>query len=297
MGRDEVIKCFGQDPNLAIDLIQLSIKRFIENLEVETEARERIESELRIAREIQMSMLPRVFPPFPERKEFELFAIVDPAREVGGDFYDFFFVDKDTLCIVIGDVSGKGVPAALFMATSKTLLRTEALRGLSCDEILSRVNNTLCPDNQTCMFVTVFCLMLNTETGEIQFSNAGHNPPLISTSGRPFEFVDVPKGFVLGAMENTKYESRRLMLEPNDIVYVYTDGVTEAMNPQTQLFSEQRLRTCLSNLRVEDMTELIHRVRQEIMTFAQGAPQSDDIAMLALRFEGKGQGYPRTPTR
>jgi sigma-B regulation protein RsbU (phosphoserine phosphatase) len=236
-----------------------------------------------------MSMLPRVFPPFPERKEFELFAIVEPAKEVGGDFYDFFFVDKDTLCIIIGDVSGKGIPAALFMATSKTLLRTEALRGLSCDEIFTRVNDVLCCDNQACMFVTVLCLMLNTKTGEIQFSNAGHNPPLISTGGGPFNFINMPRGFVLGGMETTKCKSSNLWLKPNDIILLYTDGVTEAMNPQLQLFSEQRLKNCLSNLRFTELTELIDGVYRDITTFAQGAPQSDDITLLALRFNGQGR--------
>jgi anti-sigma regulatory factor (Ser/Thr protein kinase)/CRP-like cAMP-binding protein len=180
MGRDEVVKFFREDPALAIDLIQISIKRFIENLKAETAARERIESELRIAQEIQASMLPSVFP---QRKEFEIFAMMDPAKEVGGDLYDFFFVDEKRLCFVIGDVSGKGVPAALFMAITKTLIKTEAKRGLATDEILASVNNILCPDNQTCLFVTVFCVILDIETGQMQYCNAGHNPPLMLSAG------------------------------------------------------------------------------------------------------------------
>lgn len=288
MGRDEVIKFFAQDPNLAINLIQLSIKRFIENLKAETQARERIESELRIAREIQTSMLPRKFPPFPERKEFDIFAMMDPAKEVGGDFYDFFFVDKNRLCFVIGDVSGKGVPAALFMAITKTVLKTEALRGLSAEQIISRVNNILYPDNETCMFVTVFCVILDLETGEMQFANGGHNPPLICPIGGSFDFVNVPKGFVVGAMENTQCGSGKMLLSPGDMIFLYTDGVTEAMNPQNHLFSEERLKTCLTKLKDKDITEIIPDMREEIRTFAQDALQSDDITMMALRFNGKG---------
>lgn len=288
MGKDEVIKFFSQDPNMAINLIQLSIKRFIENLKAETAARERIESELRIAHDIQNSMLPQVFPPFPDRKEFDIFATMDPAKEVGGDFYDFFFVDKNKLCVIIGDVSGKGVPAALFMAISKTLFKTEALLGIPPDEVVSRVNNLLCPDNQTCMFVTVFCLMLNTETGEVEFCNGGHNPPLVCTDKGCFEFIDVPKGFVVGAMENTKCVSKKLILKPNDIFFLYTDGVTEAMNRESQLFSEGKLKACLSKLKDKEITDIVSGVRQEIMTFAQGALQSDDITMLVLRYKGKG---------
>ncbi len=287
MGKDEVIKLFSQDPTMAINLIQLSVSRFIENLRAETAARERIASELRIASEIQTSMLPRIFPPFPDRKEFDIYAIMDPAKEVGGDFYDFFFVDRNRLCFIIGDVSGKGVPAALFMAISKTLLKTEALRGLPPDEIIYRTNNTLFPDNNSCMFVTVFCVILNTETGEIQFSNGGHNPPLICADGRYFDFVNIPKGLVVGVMENSKCESKKLVLKPGDTIFLYTDGVTEAMNRENQLFSEQKLRICLTNLKDKNITELIQEVRQEIATFAQGAPQSDDITMLALRFKGE----------
>lgn len=285
MGREEVVKFFATDPNLAINLIQLSIKRFIENLKAETAARERIESELRIASEIQISMLPRVFPPFPDRKEIDIFATMDPAKEVGGDFYDFFFVDKNKLCVIVGDVSGKGVPAALFMAISKTLFKTEAMRGLPADEILSVVNNRLAPDNQMCMFVTVFCILLNTETGEVQFSNGGHTRPLIRSSG-DFDYLAIPGGFVVGAMENIHVERGGLTLAPGDIFFLYTDGITEAMDPEHQLFSEERLKSALIKHRDKDITGLIHSMRQEIFDYARGEPQSDDITMLALRYNG-----------
>jgi sigma-B regulation protein RsbU (phosphoserine phosphatase) len=290
MGREEVIKFFGQDPNLAINLIQLSIKRFIENLRAEVAARERIASELRIAHEIQNSMLPRTFPPFPDRKEIDIFATMDPAKEVGGDFYDFFFVDKNKLCLIIGDVSGKGVPAALFMAISKTLFKTEAMRGLSAAEIVNRVNILLCPDNQTCMFVTVFCLLLNTATGEVEFCSGGHNPPLVCGANGCFEFIDAPRGFVVGAMENSVCTAKSITLKPGEIFFLYTDGVTEAMNPRNEQFSEGKLKVSLEKVKDEkDITDIVKGVRGDVLGFAQGAAQSDDITMLVLRYNGIGR--------
>src|SRR5947209_13755258 len=202
MGTDEVKRLMNREPELALQLIQLSIKRLGENLKMEAEARERINAELRIARDIQTSMLPRVFPPFPGRKEFELYAMMEPAKEVGGDLYDFFFVDENRLCVFVGDVSGKGVPAALFMALSKTLLKSEAMRDYPPGEILARVNNLLCPDNRECMFVTVFCLILNTRTGEAEYCSAGHNPPLLCTNDGAVEYLRAPGGFVVGLQEN-----------------------------------------------------------------------------------------------
>jgi len=264
------------------------LKTYTKNLKETTAAKERIESELKIAAEIQVSMLPRIFPPFPKRKEFDIFANMDPAKEVGGDFYDFFFIGENKLCFFIGDVSGKGVPAALFMVITRTLLKTEALRGFPPNEILFRVNNILYPDNDACMFVTIFCAILNIETGEIQFANAGHNPPLVCTNGHSFEFIQMPKGFVVGTMENTEFESKKLTLKPNDVIFMYTDGVTEAMNPEARLFSGERLKQSLSNLEGKDITNTIHEIRVQIKTFAQGTLQSDDITMLALKYNGKG---------
>ncbi|HEC69919.1 MAG TPA: HAMP domain-containing protein, partial [Candidatus Omnitrophica bacterium] len=201
------------------------LKNHIEHLKRVTAENERIESELKIARNIQASMLPRVFPPFPERREFDIFATMVPAKEVGGDLYDFFFVDKNKLCLIIGDVSGKGVPASLFMAISKILLKREAMEGVSANEILARVNDVIVTDNQTCMFVTLFCVILDTDTGKIEFSNGGHNPPLIARAGGDFEFMNVPAGFVVGAMEDVKFTKGELTLSPGDGIFLYTDGV------------------------------------------------------------------------
>ena len=288
MGKDEIVKLFSQDSSLALDLMHLSCERFIENLKKETEANERIKSELRIAHQIQTSMLPRIFPPFPQRKEFDIFATMVAAKEVGGDFYDFFFIDKNKLCFLIGDVSGKGVPAALFMAITKTLLKTEALRDVPPDEIISRVNDTLCPDNETCMFVTILCVILDVQTGQIAFSNSGHNPPLLYQDKGDFEFISVPKGCVAGIMHNARFGSMKLRLKPNDIIFLYTDGVTEAMDPDGKLFSEERLKSCLSRLKNKDIGAIIHGVAEEIKNFTKGTFQSDDITMLAVRYNGKG---------
>lgn len=289
LGKEDVVELFKHDSTVALDLMHLSCERFMENLKRETEAKERIKSELRIAHEIQISMLPRIFPPFPGRKEFDIFATMVPAKEVGGDFYDFFFIDKNKLCFLVGDVSGKGVPASLFMAISKTLLKTEALHGLSPDEVLYRVNNTLFPDNDTCMFVTIFCMILDVETGRIQFANAGHNPPLICKDKENFEFLDLPKGCIAGVLENSKFESRELVLKPNDTLFLYTDGVTEAMNPKNELFSEERLKKALLNLKkhnIQNVVDIIYGVNQEIKLFTKGTFQSDDITMLVLKYNG-----------
>jgi len=268
------------------DMVE-SLKLHMKELERTTAAKERIESELRVATEIQTSMLPRTFPPFPDRKEFDIFATMAPAREVGGDFYDFFFVDEKKLCFNVGDVCGKGIPAALFMAISKTLLKTEALRGLPPDQILAQVNDILYPDNELSMFFTGFCVILNTETGETLFANGGHNPPLMCTADGEFNFIQMSKSLVVGVMPDARFEPQKLVLKPDDVIFMYTDGVTEAENPEEQLFSGDRLKNCLSSLKDREPTYIIKAVRAEIEAFTRGMPQSDDITMLALRFKGK----------
>ncbi|MFC1995628.1 SpoIIE family protein phosphatase [Chloroflexota bacterium] len=264
-----------------------NLKTYMENLRETTAVKERIESDLRIAGEIQASMLPRTFPPFPNRKEFDIFATIEPAKEVGGDFYDFFFVNENKLCFLIGDVSGKGVPAALFMAVTRTLLKTAALHDIPSEEILFQVNNTLCPDNDACMFATIACALLDTETGEVELSNAGHNPPLIYSSDRGFEFIDVPKGIAVGVIEDTVYDKMKFTLKTGNTIFLYTDGVTEAKNSKGKLFSEERLRQCLSEFKPQDPENVINSVRAEIAFFVQEAIQADDITMLALEFRGK----------
>ncbi|MEI6631291.1 MAG: SpoIIE family protein phosphatase [bacterium] len=270
----------------AFAYMKVSLKDYINKLTEATAAKERIESELKIAKEIQTSMLPRIFPPFPDRQEFDTFAMMEPAKEVGGDFYDFFLINDKRLCFLMGDVSGKGVPAALFMMITKILLKNEALQNTPVNELLYRVNNILALDNNTSMFATIFCAILDTQTGEVEFANAGHNPPLIYRKGGDFEFLAVDKSFVLGPMQNTKFSLSKTRLNPGDMLFLYTDGVTEAMNPKKEFFSEARLKEALSRLKEKDITEIIRMLKRQISEFTQGEPQSDDITMLVLKYFG-----------
>jgi len=267
--------------------MQASLKDYIRKLTEATAAKERIESELKIAREIQTSMLPRIFPPFPQRKDFDIYATMKPAKEVGGDFYDFFLINEKKLCLLMGDVSGKGVPAALFMMIAKTLLKNQALDNMGAGEVLYRVNNIVALDNETSMFATVFCAILDTESGELEFSNAGHNPPLLARAGENFEFLKVDKNFVLGPVADLKFSSQKIKLSRDDTLFLYTDGVTEAMNPEKDFFLEKRAQEGLSKLRNENIIDMVKLMQQEISDFAQGEPQSDDITMLVLRYHGQ----------
>ena len=247
--------------------------------------KERLEEGLKLAHDIQMSMLPKTFPPFPERRELDIFAAITPTKQVGGDFYDFFFLDEDHLCFAIGDVSGKGVPAALFMAVIKTLFKAIASRVEKPSDILSTVNQQICRDNDSKMFTTLFCGILNTRTGEIKYSSGGHNPPYhISRGG----VQQVPKtgGRVLGLLEETTYGWSRLTLGSGETIVLYTDGVTEAMDPAGQFFSEQRLESILTQTKFASAREQIEHLTSQITLFAAGAEQSDDITALAIRYLG-----------
>jgi serine phosphatase RsbU (regulator of sigma subunit)/anti-sigma regulatory factor (Ser/Thr protein kinase) len=247
--------------------------------------KERLEEGLKLAHDIQMSMLPKTFPPFPQRRELDIFAAITPAKKVGGDFYDFFFLDEDRLCFAIGDVSGKGVPAALFMAVVKTLFKAIASRVENPTDILSTVNQEICRDNDFQMFTTLFCGILNTRTGEIKYSNGGHNPPYhISRGG----VQQVPKtgGRVLGLVEESTYGSGRLVLGPGETIVLYTDGVTEAMDPEGKFFSEQRLESILTQTKFASARKQLEHLTNQITLFAAGAEQADDITALAIRYLG-----------
>lgn len=267
------------------EVMEGALYQSIRKLKETTAARERIESQLEIAREIQLGILPRVFPPFPERKEMEIFATLSPAQEVGGDFYDFFFIDNDRLLFAVGDVSDKGVPAALFMAVTKTFLKACA-SGSNGDNVLFTVNNELCRENESCMFVTLFCGILNTLTGEVKYSNAGHNPPYVLRSSGEVERLQERHGMALGAVENTPFGASRLFLRPGDCLFLYTDGVTEAMDTDKQLFTEKRLKECLASQCGSSPEKAIQRVVREIMNHVSGAQQSDDLTMLCVRYAG-----------
>jgi len=264
------------------------LKHAIEENVREHAEKERISTELNVAKEIQTSMLPCIFPPFPERDEFELFASMVPAREVGGDFYDFFFVDKDNLALIIADVSGKGVPAALFMVITRTLIKNCSLCR-SPKNVLESVNKKLCENNEAGMFVTAFLGFYNIPTGRLIFVNAGHNPPLVKKRGKPFEFIKTKPCIVLAWLMDAKYTEEEIYLEKGDLLYLYTDGVTEAMNREMTLFSEQRLNDALNKNIDASPKELLAAIKNEIDAFAEGADQADDITMLAIRINDREQ--------
>jgi sigma-B regulation protein RsbU (phosphoserine phosphatase) len=212
-----------------------------------------------------------------------------PAKEVGGDFYDFVLVDDNTLALVMADVSGKGVPAALFMVIAKTLIKNNAQYGKSPEEVFGIVNNLLCENNEAGMFVTCFMGFLNLTTGEFSFVNAGHNPPLLRRRGGAFEWLPVKRGFVLAGMENMFYKESKLTLQSGDELFMYTDGVTEATNPSDELFSDPRLLEVSNKYAGVELKEFTVSVKREIDAFADGAEQADDITMLILRYIGKEQ--------
>jgi sigma-B regulation protein RsbU (phosphoserine phosphatase) len=266
----------------AFNKMTSDLKKSIEESARERAEKERIGAELNVAASIQASMLPCIFPPFPERTEFDLYASMLPAKEVGGDFYDFYFVDKDNLAVVIADVSGKGVPAALFMVITKTLIKNCSFCR-SPKNVLESVNKKLCESNEADMFVTVFMGFYNIPSGKFVYVNAGHNPPLTRKHGGGYDFLETEPGYVLGWMENAQYKEREITIEPGDVLYLYTDGVTEAMNGKDELFGEQRLVAALNANRDCPPGELLAAVKREVDNFADGTEQADDITMLALK--------------
>jgi sigma-B regulation protein RsbU (phosphoserine phosphatase) len=263
--------------------METDINDYIENLKAVTAEKERIGAELSVATNIQASMLPCIFPAFQDRDEFEIYASMNPAKEVGGDFYDFFLVDDDHLGLVIADVSGKGVPAALFMVISKTLLKNRALMKTSPKEILESVNNQLCENNEAEMFVTVWLGIYEISTGKLTAANAGHEYPAIRREGGEFELYKDKHGFVLAGMENAKYHEYELELNAGDTLFVYTDGVTEATNANEELYGTDRMLAALNQNPGRRPPQLLPDVKADIDSFAGEAPQFDDITMLSLK--------------
>ncbi len=275
--------------------MQSSLREYIRNLTETTAAKERIQGELRVATQIQASLLPRIFPPFPEHTEFDIYASMVPAKEVGGDFYDFFLLDDTRLCFLIADVSDKGVPAALYMMVVKTLLKTEGQRLGEPGRILAAVNRVLAADNENCMFATVFCAVLDYRSGEMLYANAGHNPPVLLDGGGP-RFLRLEPAPPLGAAPESRYETFRLRLRPGDALVLYTDGVTEARDPAERLYGEDRLLRTLASGPHECLRELVAHVGGDVSGHAHGAPQSDDITLLAVRITPRPpDGLPARP--
>ncbi len=270
----------------SFNYMKSSLKKYIKELTETTAAKERIESELKIAHDIQMGMLPKVFPPFPDRAEFDIYAMLDPAREVGGDLYDFFFMDEDHLCFTLGDVSDKGVPAALYMTIVMTLIRTKASLELTADTVLSQVNQDISKDNPSAMFVTLFLGILNFRTGELQYCNGGHNPPYVIRASGDLEPLETTHGMALGIDEDFSYQSKRLVLQKGESIFLYTDGVTEAMKSKEELFTEQRMEKELAVLKERPVKEVINGMLEKVEAFSEGVEQHDDITMLILRFYG-----------
>jgi len=246
-----------------------------------------VKNDLSTAARIQQSILPQTFPPFPHRTEFDIYAQMVPAKEVGGDFYDFFFLDEDRLAFVIGDVSGKGVPAAIYMAVSRTLLKAVATQVVNPGETLRRINTMLIPEGSGRMFVTIFYGVLNTRTGDMQFSYGGQPPPYIRKRDGAVEQITQEGGFLLGMMEDMEYDSHKVVLRPGDTVLLYTDGVTEAMTADGQLFGEERLAETMRRTNGAPLKDVLQSIQAGLTEFAGGAPQADDITMLALQYRGK----------
>jgi sigma-B regulation protein RsbU (phosphoserine phosphatase) len=245
-----------------------------------------IQHELSVASRIQQSILPREFPPFPGRTDFEIYAQMTPAREIGGDFYDFFLIDKDRLGFSIGDVSGKGIPAAIFMAVCRTLLKATALQSQSAGDCIKYFNDVLRRQSDAAMFVTIFYGILHTNTGELEYCIAGHNPPYLLTAGSNVREIAEPAGLMAGAFEQASYETGRIQLKPGDSLFFFTDGVTESVNMKGEFFSDERLRTLLERLPGSSAEEIVREVVNEVRIFSTGETASDDVTAMALNFRG-----------
>ena len=282
---DEIEALYGSIKKMGVD-----IDHYILHISQISAEKERISAELNVATQIQADMLPRIFPAFPEREEFDIYATMDPAKEVGGDFYDFFLVDEDHLAVVIADVSGKGVPAALFMVIAKTLIKNHAQNQETLASVFTQTNDQLCEGNDAGLFVTAWMGMLEISTGRFTYVNAGHNPPLFKRADGTYEWLKSRPGFVLAGMEGIRYRENTMQMEPGDRLYLYTDGVTEATNSAQELFGEERLLNTLNEETDLTVDQLLHKVKERMEAFVGEAEQFDDITMLGLEYRGKGAG-------
>ncbi|MBR0510594.1 MAG: SpoIIE family protein phosphatase [Clostridia bacterium] len=267
--------------------MQDDLKLYTENLKTVTAEKERISAELNVATQIQADMLPRIFPPFPQKKEIDLFASMSPAKEVGGDFYDFFLLDENRLALVIADVSGKGVPAALFMVISKTLIKNRAMQGGTPAEILADVNNQLCEGNDADMFVTCWLGIFDCSTGKMTAASAGHEFPAVCGPDRKFELFKDKHGFVLAAMEGARYRDYEIQLARGGSIFVYTDGVPEATNGSGEMFGSDRMLEALNCRPDENPNVFLREVGSAVAEFTGEAPQFDDVTMVGMTWRGK----------
>lgn len=276
-----------EDLAQAFQYMTVELSEYIKNLTEVTAEKERIGAELDVAAQIQSSMLPCIFPAFPGKKEIDIYATMNPAKEVGGDFYDFFMVDDRHLAVVMADVSGKGVPAALFMVIGKTLIKDHTQPGKPLGEVFSDVNNLLCDSNSEGLFITAFEGVLDLETGEFFYVNAGHEVPYINRAGEGYQPYKVRPGFVLAGMEDMRYKEGSLTLQPGDRIFLYTDGVPEATNRENELYGNERLYRILNQNKDRTPKELLPEIKADVDLFVGEAPQFDDITMLCLEYKGK----------
>ena len=270
----------------SVEKMSIDMNRYIEDLTHATAEKERLGAELNVAKQIQAEMLPRVFPPYENHPELELFASMEPAKEVGGDFYDFYMIDDDHFAVVVGDVSGKGVPAALFMVITKTLLKDTAAHELDPAKIFEHVNKILCEGNESGLFVTCWMGILTLSTGELKFANAGHNSPIIAQGGE-IKYLTTKPNLMLAGMDGIPYTTHNTKLAAGDRLFIYTDGVTEATNAENELYGEDRLLEVLKSNVAKKPRELLDVVRGDINQFVKEAPQFDDITMLEMNFIGQ----------
>lgn len=255
-------------------------------LENQKKEQARMAQELSMAREIQSNALPHIFPPFPDRKEIDLFASMDPARDVGGDFYDFYFIDEDHLCLLIADVSGKGIPAAMFMMVAKRILEDSARMQTGVSEILQKTNEALVENNQAEMFVTVWVGILEISTGMLSAANAGHEYPILKRKGGRFELYKDRHGFVIGGMPGVRYREYSLQLEPGDKLFIYTDGVPEATDDSGEMFGIERTVAALNACGEANSEGILKEVRSAVDAFVGTAEQFDDLTMMCLEYKG-----------
>lgn len=269
----------------ALSRMQSELKDYIRNLEETTSAKERFESELNIAHDIQQGMIPKIFPPFPEREDIDIYALLKPARQVGGDFYDFFFLDEETLCFAIGDVSDKGVPASLLMAMTITLFRAKAGLGQEVNELVGSINRDISKDNVNLMFVTFFMGMLNLRTGEMDYCNAGHNYPLLIRKNSETMIISGTHGPPLGVNEQQIFQSGKHTLTKEDTLVLYTDGITEAISIDGNFYGDDRLMNLLcTKCRERNPREISMTLINDVETFARTPEQSDDITLLVISY-------------
>jgi sigma-B regulation protein RsbU (phosphoserine phosphatase) len=277
--RDEIGSLAASFNKMTIDL-----KRYIKQLSESIAASERMESELKIAHEIQMGILPKEFPPFPGKYQIDIHAALEPAKQVGGDLYDFFFTKEDQLYFTIGDVAGKGVAAAVFMSAVKTLIKATARSINKPENILSLVNTELSTGNDHGTFVTTFLGVMNIRTGEISYVNAGHNPPLILKQNGQATFLESERNIALGLNEDFTFKPNEYTLKPGETIFLYTDGVTEAFNKQDELYSAEKLQKELSNLDQDSAKGIVSCILNSVKAFSTDVPQSDDITIFALKY-------------